>query len=172
MQQCGLAGLFTDGFAHLHQCYDAWQVVLTKQLPRLASHIARELLGFLGMDEAEYNQLVQDHDPQRIMLPSMYTTYWFQTMLVGGDNPAPSAVAPRLMDSILLDGHLGVVFQTGLALLKRHQRELLKLHGDRLAEALRTLPTRAGTGFEIDALLERAFEFPVSAKMVAAEPPN
>ena len=77
------------------------------------------------------------------------------------------------MDSILLDGHLGVVFQTGLALLKRHQRELLKLHGDRLAEALRTLPTRAGAGFEIDALLERAFEFAVPAKMVqSADPPN
>merc|ERR1711924_341215 len=101
-------------------------------------------------------ELVKSHDPQRIMLPSMYTTYWFQSMLVGGDNPAPSAVAPRLMDSILLDGHLGVVFQFGLALLKRHERELLKLKGDLLAEALRTLPTRAGSGAAIDSLLERA----------------
>lgn len=87
-------------------------------------------------------------------------------MLVGGDNPAPSAVAPRLMDSILLDGHLGVVFQFGLALLKRHERELLKLKGDLLAEALRTLPTRAGSGAAIDSLLERAFEFTVPAKLV------
>ena len=60
--------------------------------------------------------------PQRSMLPSMYTTYWFQSMVVGGDNPAPSAVAPRLMDAILLDGHLGVIFQFGLALMKSHEK--------------------------------------------------
>ena len=60
----------------------------------------------------------------RSMLPSMYTTYWFQSMVVGGDNPAPSAVAPRLMDCILLDGHLGVIFQFGLALLKSHEKEV------------------------------------------------
>ena len=88
-------------------------------------------------------------------------------MLVGGDYPAPSAVAPRLMDSILLDGHLGVVFQFGLALLRRHSRELLKLKGDQLAEALRTLPARSGAPAATDDLLDRAFEFPVSAKLEA-----
>lgn len=106
------------------------------------------------------------------MLPSMYTTYWFQSMIVGGDSPAPSSVAPRLMDSILLDGHLGVLFQFGLALLKTHQSELLKLKGDQLAEALKTLPTRSGTGFVLDALLERAFEYPVPPKLVLPEKPN
>ena len=172
MQHCGLAGLFTDGFAHLHTCYDAWQALLAKHLPRLHHHVAKELLGFLGMSEKEYKQLVKEHDPQRIMLPSMYTTYWFQSMVVGGDNPAPSAVAPRLMDSILLDGNLSVIFQFGLALLKKHERELLKLRGDEMAEALRTLPARAGSGHAIDTLLERAFEYAVPEKMVraAAEP--
>ena len=194
MQHCGLAGLFTDGFAHLHQCYDVWQVLIAKHAPRLSTHIARELLGFLGMDEAEYRDLVKNRDPSRMMLPSMCTrtaqasrrprllrsrrltrprgspccsdtTYWFQSMLVGGDYPAPSAVAPRLMDSILLDGHLGVVFQFGLALLRRHSRELLKLKGDQLAEALRTLPARSGAPAATDDLLDRAFEFPVGAKL-------
>ena len=97
------------------------------------------------------------------MLPSMYTTYWFQSMLVGGDNCAPSSVAPRLMDSILLDGHLGVIFQFGLAMCKSHERRLLKTSSDGLAEALRTLPTVCG---DPNALLERAYEYPVTAKKV------
>jgi len=171
MQHCGLAGLFTDGFALLHQCYDAWQTLFAKHAPRLSSHIARELLGFLGMGEQEYKELVKSGDPQRIMLPSIYTTYWFQSMLVGGDSPAPSAVAPRLMDSILLDGHLGVIFQFGLALLKTHEKELLRLKGDQLAQALRELPTRAGTGAALDALLERAFQFSVAEKLVMPQMP-
>ena len=70
------------------------------------------------------------------------------------------------MDSLLLDGHLGVVFQCGLALLKTRQSELLKLKGDQLAEALRTLPTKAGHGFALDVLLEKAFEFSVPEKLV------
>ena len=98
------------------------------------------------------------------MVPSVYTTYWFQTMLVGGENPAPSAVAPRLMDSILLDGNLAVIFQLGLALLKMHQRELLKLQGEKLAEALRTLPTRA---HDADSIMDVAYTFSVSAHDVA-----
>ena len=122
----------------------------------------------LRAEQAEYKELVKAKDPTRIMLPSMYTTYWFQSMAVGGDNPAPSAVAPRLMDSILLDGHLGVVHQFGLALLKTNQRSLLKLKGDQLAEALRTLPMRAGGLAATDALLERAFEFAVPASLVSA----
>ena len=123
------------------------------------------------MGEQEYKELVKSGDPQRIMLPSMYTTYWFQSMLVGGDSPAPSAVAPRLMDSILLDGHLGVIFQFGLALLKTHEKELLRLKGDQLAQALRELPTRAGTGAALDALLERAFQFSVAEKLVMPQMP-
>ena len=47
-----------------------------------------------------------------------------------------------------------------------NERQLLKLKGDTLAEALRTLPTRIGTSASIDALLERAFEFPVASKLV------
>ena len=118
------------------------------------------------MEEKEFKEMIKAGDPSRTMLSAMYTTYWFQTMMVGGDNPAPSAMAPRLMDSLLLDGHLGVVFQCGLALLKTRQSELLKLKGDQLAEALRTLPTKAGHGFALDVLLEKAFEFSVPEKLV------
>ena len=99
------------------------------------------------------------------MVPSMYTTYWFQSMIVGGENPAPSAVAPRLMDSILLDGNLTVIFQVGLALLKMHQRELLQLQGEKLAEALRTLPTRAKDAAR---LMDLANTFSVSAHDMAS----
>ena len=166
MQHCGLSGLFTDGFPYLNQCYDIWQTLFPKLLPRLSSHVAKQLLGFLGMEEKEFKEMIKAGDPSRTMLSAMYTTYWFQTMMVGGDNPAPSAMAPRLMDSLLLDGHLGVVFQCGLALLKTRQSELLKLKGDQLAEALRTLPTKAGHGFALDVLLEKAFEFSVPEKLV------
>jgi len=47
-----------------------------------------------------------------------------------------------------------------------NERQLLKLRGDQLAEALRTLPTHIGTSANIDALLERAFEYPVASKLV------
>ena len=97
------------------------------------------------------------------MLPGVYTTYWFQTMLVGGENPAPSAMAPRLMDSILLDGNLAVLFQAGLAMLKTQERELLKLQGDRLADALRVMPTRVR---DHSALMERAYAFGVTERDV------
>ena len=143
------------------------------------------------MEPSEYDQMVKERSPTRSMLPSMYTTYWFQSMAVGGDNPAPSAIAPRLMDAILLDGHLGVciqgglgrpltptlaltvaltptptqvIFQFGLGLLKSHERELLKLKGDGLADALRTLPTRCAD--KVDALMEKAHEYHVSNKVV------
>lgn len=124
MKSCGLVGLFVDGFPLLFHHYDVWQQLIQKHLPKVDKHIKQELLQFLGMDVKEYNQIVKEQSPMRSMLPSMYTTYWFQSMVVGGDNPAPSAVAPRLMDCILLDGHLGVIFQFGLALLKSHEKEV------------------------------------------------
>jgi len=165
MKHCGLVGLFADGFPLLFQHYDTWQMLLKKHLPKLDLHIKKELLTFLGMDVKEYAMMVKEGSPQRSMLPSMYTTYWFQSMAVGGDNPAPSAVAPRLMDAILLDGHLAVIFQFGLALMKLHEKELLKLRGDQLADALRTLPTRCGN---LELLLEKAHEYAVTDKMVLA----
>lgn len=107
----------------------------------------------------EYRQQVEERSPQRSMLPSMYTTYWFQSMVVGGDHPAPSAVAPRLMDSILLDGHLGVILRFGLALLKTHEKRLMKLRGDGLAQALKTLPAHCG---DLTALLGKALEYKIA----------
>ena len=63
----------------------------------------------------------------RYMLPSLYTTDWFQTMFVGGNYPAPSSLAPRIMDNILLDGNIAVVFSLGLALVSMHKKALLKM---------------------------------------------
>ena len=162
-RHCGLSGLFTDGFPYLQKCYDIYQALLAKHAPRLDKHITKGLCSFLGFSAEEYKEMLANGEPARTMLPAMYTTYWFQSMVVGGDNPAPSAVAPRLMDAILLDGHLAVIFQFGLALLKTHERELLKKSPEELAEALRSLPTRCG---DIDALLERAHTLPISAKQV------
>lgn len=164
MQHCGLQGLFSDGFPMLMQHYDAWQLLLKRHSPRLDRHIKQQLCGFLGLDVKEYEQMVADRMPTRQMLPSMYTTYWFQSMAIGGDFPAPSAIAPRLMDAILLDCHLGVLFQFGFALVKAHERELLRLQADALADALRRLPTRCHGS--IEAVMERAHEYRLSDKVV------
>jgi hypothetical protein len=83
-------------------------------------------------------------------------------MVVGGDNPAPSSIAPRLMDCILLDGHIGAIFQFGLALMKANERKLLKLRSDQLADALRVAPRLCDPSM----VLERAFEFKVTAEQV------
>ena len=164
MQHCGLAGLFTDGFPYLNQCYDIWQGYLRRHLPRLDKHITKEICDFLSLEVSEYKEMVAENHPQKIMVPSMYTTYWFQTMLVGGDAPAPNAVAPRLMDSILLDGSLAVLFQLGLALLKSNERALTKKKGEALAEALKLLPKNGIK--DIDVLLAKAFDYHVDAKTV------
>lgn len=161
MQHCGLQRLFTDGFPLLTQCYDVWQSLLHKHLPKASHHIRKHLLGFLGIEQAEYDEMVRSAEPSRSMLPGMYTTYWFQSMLVGGDNPAPAAVAPRLMDCILLEGNLSVIYQVGLALLATHQRDLLQASADGVAELLKGLPKRCGN---IDALLARAHEFKIKPK--------
>ena len=39
-----LDGLFTEGFPHLHVCYDAWQALVARHLPRLSKHITRQPL--------------------------------------------------------------------------------------------------------------------------------
>ena len=117
----------------------------------------------------------------------MYTAYWFQSMAVG-DNPAPSAIAPRLMDAILLDGHLGVrpratpdgscspaAFKvpsprtqlrsssSSASDCSSLERELLKLAGDGLADAAHTAHTLWDN---VDALMEKAHEYSVSNKVV------
>ena len=166
MKHCGLVGLFSEGFPLLFSHYDTWQALLKKHLPKLDAHIKRELLPFVGMSIDEYSQMIADKSPQRSILPAMYTTYWFQSMIVGGEAPAPSAVAPRLMDCILLDGHLGVIFQFGLALLKSHEKQLLKTKGDALAHTLKSLPMHCGN-FEM--LLEKAHEYSVADKMIFGE---
>ena len=164
MQHCGLMGLFCDGFPALFQQYDTWQSLLRKHLPRLDRHIKKEMLPFLGTDMGEYDQFVKEAMPQRHMLPSMYTTYWFQSMLIGGDSPVSPAVAPRMMDSILLDGHLGVIFRVGLALLESNERELLTMKGEELANALRTIPARCR---DVDGLLRKAHEYNIRERLVS-----
>ena len=38
---CGLARLFEDGFPLLHHCYDCWEALLRKRMPRLAAHMEK-----------------------------------------------------------------------------------------------------------------------------------
>lgn len=61
-------------------------------------------------------------------------------MLVGGEYPAPSALAPRLMDNLLLSGNANIIFAVGLAMLKSKQRKLLTLKADQLVIGLKQLP--------------------------------
>ena len=82
----------------------------------------------------DYEAMAQDEDPTRFMFPSVYTTDWFQTMFVGGNCPAPSSLAPRIMDNILLDGNISIIFSLGLALLQKQKKQLLQLQQDGLVE--------------------------------------
>ena len=66
MQHCGLSGLFTDGFPYLNQCYDIWQTLFPKLLPRLSSHVAKQLLGFLGMEEKEFKEMIKQQSSKFI----------------------------------------------------------------------------------------------------------
>ncbi len=161
MQHCGLSGCFAEGFPLLQSCYDTWMLLLKKHLPKLHGHILRQLLSFLAIEPSEYAEMVANGEPSRQLVPGVYTTYWFQTMLVGGDSPAPSAVAPRLMDSILLDGNLTVIFQAALGMLHIHRKELLHATESDLAEKLKQLPQRMG---DIEQVMTRAYEFPVKPK--------
>ena len=134
--------------------------MLQKHMPRCHKHATQELCGFLGLEPSDYVEMVKNGEPARQMLPAMYTQSWFQEMMVGGNNPAPAAVAPRLMDAILLDGHVGVILQTGLALIKGQERALLKLRGDEFAKALKAVPTQCRG--RIDEVMERAHDYPVA----------
>lgn len=46
-------------------CYDAWQKLLAKHLPRLSKHITKQLCKFFDLSEAEYKQSVKDKDMMR-----------------------------------------------------------------------------------------------------------
>merc|ERR1719198_594795 len=103
------------------------------------------------------------------MVPSLYTTDWFQTMFVGGNCPAPSSLAPRIMDNILLDGNIAVVFSLGLALMGLHKKELLKLSSDTLANRLKTICKECGN---TNALMDSAYQFNVREKHIFVEGSN
>ena len=115
-----LSGLFVDGFPLLHQYYDKWEALFKKHAPKLSAHIGTQLAEFLGIAEDgrfAYAALAERSDPMRYMVPGVYTTPWFQAMLPGGDHPAPAILAPRIMDNILLDGHIGIIFGLGISIL-------------------------------------------------------
>ena len=67
----------------------------------------------------------------------LYATAWFQTMCVGGAHPAPSDLAPRIVDNLLLDGHLGIVFALSLAVLRVEALAISALQGEALIDALK-----------------------------------
>lgn len=163
MQECGLVGLFSDGFPLLHHYYDRWEAVFKKQLPKLATHVSRQVCGFLGLGDGDYEALEREGDRTRFMLPSLYTTDWFQTMFVGGNYPAPSALAPRIMDNILLDGNIAIIFSLGLALVGQHKKALLKLDQDVLASKLKTICSECGN---TNALMDSAYVMNIREKHI------
>jgi len=126
-----------DGFPLLHHFYDCWEALLRKRMPRLAAHIDGALGTFLGLDECDYAAMRRAADPARFALPGLYATAWFQTMCVGGAHPAPSDLAPRIMDNLLLDGHLGIVFALSLAVLRVEALAISALQGEALIDALK-----------------------------------
>jgi hypothetical protein len=171
MQSCGLDGLYLDGFPLLHQYYDTWELLLRRTLPRVSAHIQATLAAFLGLGKMDYAKMVKAGDPMRFALPGMYATPWLQSMLIGGNSPAPSALAPRIMDNLLLDGNLRVVFSLCLAQMKWEQRELCSQPAEELAQSLKTLPTRMGTGDRTaDQLLEAAFGLQIKPRSIDPRP--
>eukprot|EP00908_Phaeocystis_cordata_P013620 Transcript_24685.p1 GENE.Transcript_24685~~Transcript_24685.p1 ORF type:complete len:237 (+),score=123.93 Transcript_24685:1086-1796(+) len=163
MEHCGLLGLFSDGFPLLHHYYDKWEELFKKQVPKLAAHVSKETSAFIGIGEGDYEAMAREDDPTRFMLPSLYTTDWFQTMFVGGNFPAPSSLAPRIMDNILLDGNIAIVFSLGLALMAQHKKKLLKLQQEGLAEQLKTICNQCGNTAE---LMERAYQMNIREKHI------
>ena len=115
----------------------------------------------------DYEAMAQDEDPTRFMFPSVYTTDWFQTMFVGGNCPAPSSLAPRIMDNILLDGNISIIFSLGLALLQKQKKQLLQLQQDGLVEQLKTLCNQCGPSNE---LMDRAYRMRTSGRSTLARP--
>ena len=116
---------------------------------------------FMGEVMLDYEAMAQDEDPTRFMFPSVYTTDWFQTMFVGGNCPAPSSLAPRIMDNILLDGNISIIFSLGLALLQKQKKQLLQLQQDGLVEQLKTLCNQCGPSNE---LMDRAYRMNIREK--------
>jgi len=163
MEHCTLTRLFEDGFPLLHHYYDTWETLLRKHVPRLATHIHKELASFMGLEVPSYERMQRSDDRMRFMIPGFYTTSWFQSMLVGGEHPAPSAMAPRIMDNLLLDGNLSIIFGLAIALMKQEKTLLLRQRGDSLADALKSLPTQM---FEVESLASAALELNIKDKYI------
>ena len=70
-----------EGFPLLYIYFDSWEALLKKQHPKLAAHICRELGGFLGFDNVNYERMVKEGDRARFIIPGFYTTSWFQVQL-------------------------------------------------------------------------------------------
>lgn len=165
MEHCGLLGLFVPGFPLLHTYYDRWMHLFKKRLPKLAAHVSAESSAFILGEAMDYEAMAKEGDAMRFMLPSLYTTDWFQTMFVGGNCPAPSSLAPRIMDNILLDGNISIVFSLGLALIDSQKKQLLKLQQDKLAQQLKTICNQCGPSNE---LMDRAYRMDIREKHIGS----
>ena len=88
-------------------------------------------------------------------------------MLVGGEHPAPSALAPRVMDNLLLDGNLAIVFQIGLGLLGSRGKLLLKQQGEEVATSLKQV---LQTIDDVDKLMLTALDVKVKTKVRLTSP--
>ena len=131
-----------------------------------------QLADFLGVAEDgrfSYEALAKQQDPMRFMVPGVYTTSWFQAMLSGGEYPAPAILAPRIMDNILLDGHIGIVFGLGIAILGYQRDAILKERSEGLASLLKevcaSVPQDRAT---VDTLLQRAYQLEIKEKHIDA----
>ena len=168
MEHCGLLGLFSEGFPLLFQYLDHWQRLLRLRLPTLYAHLNKQLALFLGLDpNFNYSRLAANEDPTRYIVPQLYVTQWLQTMFIGGSNPAPSSLGPRLMDCILLDGSVGVVFAVGLALLRENRSTLLKQKSEKLADTLRDISMT----INVDHIMSIAVHEDVLAKSISKAAP-
>ena len=165
MEHCGLLGIFVPGFPLLFTYYDRWMHLFKKRLPKLAAHVSAESSAFIMGEAMDYDAMAKEGDAMRFMLPSLYTTDWFQTMFVGGNCPAPSSLAPRIMDNILLDGNISIVFSLGLALVGLQQKQLLKLQQDKLAQQLKTICNQCGPSNE---LMDRAYRMNIREKHIGS----
>lgn len=163
MQFCGLEQLFEEGFPMLFHFYDRWEYLFKKHNSKLYAHVTKGLTKFLGLEVEDYLELIREGSPARSQLPGLYTTAWFQAMLVGGDSPAPSAFAPRIMDNILLDGNVAIIFQLGIAALEQKQKLILKQTGDTLAKTLKAAFIDCT---DTHSLMLKAYEVNVKAKHI------
>lgn len=125
----GMNDLFVPGFPKLFLYFQILEQLIRNHLPRLFAHFT-----------------------QYDMVPSTYCTRWFLMLFIG---QVPFYVVLRIWDIFLAEGNY-ILFCVALALLKLHQKELLRRSFDRMMELFYTFPEAA---LDVDMLLKHAIKF-------------